>query len=110
MTRSAKWQKFYQWYCIVSCLLMAVMMLLSDIGGTGWGIRNEGFYHTALVLSRILCFATIFGVDLLLWIISLVIWFCRRESTGGWKIFGWGVLMMLVKFWIVVWLATLNGA
>lgn len=110
MTLSAKWQKFYKWYCIVSCLLVAVVILLSGIGGTGWGIRNEGFYMAALRLSRILGLATLFGADLLLWLISLVVWRCRRESSRCSKIFGWGVLMMLVKFWNLVWLAMLNGA
>jgi len=107
---SVKWQKFYKWYCIVSCLLVALVMLLSDIGGNGWDIRNEGVYEAALFLSRILGVATIFGVDLLLWIISLVVWHCRRESAQRWKIFGWGALMTLVKFWNLVWLAMLNGA
>jgi hypothetical protein len=107
---SVKWQKFYKWYCIVSCLLVAVVMLLSDIGGTGWGIRNEGFYNAALVLSRILGFATIFGVDLLLWIISLVVWIRHRNSVRWWSILIWSNVMPIVKFWNIVWLAMLNGA
>ena len=110
MKLSVQWQKFYKWYCVVSCLLVVWVMVLSFIGGNGWDIRNEGIYKAALFLSRILGVATIFGVDLLLWIISLVVWYCRRESVRGRNIVRWGLVMTLVKFWNAVWLAMLNGA
>ena len=110
MKLSVKWQKLYKWYCIVSCLLVAVVMLLTEIGGSGWDIRIEAVYNAARTLGGILAFASLFGVDLLMWVISLVVWCCRRESTRGWKIFGWGALMLVVKFWNLVWVAILNGA
>ena len=110
MTLSQKWQRFYQWYCIVSCLLVAAVMLLSGIGGTGWEIRNEGFYNAAMLLSRILARATIFGVDLLLWITSLIVWIRHRNSIRRIWIVLWSWVMPIVKFWNIVWLAMLNGA
>ena len=110
MTLSKKWQRFYQWYCIVSCLLVGVVMLLSAVGGTGWGIRNEDFYNGALVLSRILVIATIFGLDLLLWVISLIVWIRHRDSIRRKNLLLWTWVMPIVKFWNIVWCAMLNGA
>jgi hypothetical protein len=110
MKLSAQWQKFYKWYCIVSCLLVAVVWLLIAIGGDVWEIRNEFLFRSAFHLCRILLMAALFGVDLLLWIISVVIKCCRRESASGWALLGYAMLMTVMKILdIGAWVAVTGG-
>lgn len=110
MTRSAKWQKFYKWYCIVSCLLVLLVWLLIAIGGDVWDIRNEVLFDIAFQLCKVLLIAALFGVDLLLWIISFVVKCCRRESASGWALFSYAVLMSLMKILACgAWVAVTGG-
>lgn len=98
MKRSAKWQNFYKWYCIVSCLLVAVVIVFTAASGSRFEITNEFMYYAALALSFVLLIASIYGLDQSLWIISLIVWLCRRDSTKGWAIFLWGLAMAVAKF------------
>ena len=110
MNLSVKWQKFYKWYCIVSCLLVAVVWLLIAIGGDVWEIRNEFLFHAAFHLCRILLMAALFGVDLLFWIISVVVKCCRRESASGWVLLGYALLMTVAKILAIgAWVAVTGG-
>lgn len=110
MKLSAKWQKFYKWYCIVSCLLVLLVWLLIAIGGDVWEVRNEVLFEIACQLCKVLLITTLFGVDLLLWIISFVVKCCRRESASGWELFGYAVLMPVIKILACgAWVAVTGG-
>lgn len=110
MKPSVIWQKFYKWYCIVSCLLVAVVWLLIAIGGDVWEIRIDLLFRIAFHLCRILLMAALFGIDLLLWIVSLVVKCCRKDSTSGWALWSYAVLMTLMKFLnIGAWVALTGG-
>ena len=110
MKLSVKWQKFYKWYCIVSCLLVAVVWLLIAAGGDIWENRNEFLFSIAFHLCRILLMAALFGVDLLLWIISVAVKCCRRESASGWALLGYAILMTLMKILTIgAWIAVTGG-
>ena len=110
MKLSAKWQKFYKWYCIVSCLLVLLVWLLIAIGGDVWNVQNRFLFRTAFRLCRVLLLAALFGIDLLLWMISFVVKCCRRESAGGWAILGYALLMTVMKFLTVgAWVAVTGG-
>ena len=97
MSRSEKWQKFYKWYSLISILLVALVGLLVILG-SGWVAQREILFTLALNLGMLLFSITVTGGDLLLWIVSLVVWCCRRESTKLWKILCWGLAMLAMKF------------
>lgn len=97
MNRSKKWQKFYQWYSLISCLLVVLVSVLVVIGGRG-PADNEVLFTVALNLGTALLAATVTGGDLFLWIISVVVWFCRKDSTKLWKVLVWGLAMLAMKF------------
>lgn len=110
MKLSAKWQKLYKWYCIVSCLLAALVGLLVPLCVTRFDVTNEFLYHIAYHLCRILLMATFFGVDLILWIISVVVLCFRQESMSCWAFCGYTLLMLVLKFMNVIsWVAITGG-
>ena len=97
MSPSEKWQKFFKWYCIVSCLAVGLAYILTLPGDSGWGTGQEWLRNIARVISYPLFAATITGADLLLWLISLGVWFPRRQSDPLGPILGWGLAMLAAK-------------
>lgn len=97
MNPSAKWQKIFKWYCIVSCLAVGLAYILTLPGDSGWGTGQEWLRNIARVISYPLFAATITGADLLLWLISLGIWFPRRRIDRLGPILGWGLAMVAAK-------------
>ena len=59
MNPSEKWQKFFKWYCIVSCLAVGLAYNLTLLGDTGWGAGQEWLHNIARVISYPLFAATI---------------------------------------------------
>lgn len=97
MSPSEKWQKFFIWYCIVSCLAVGLAYILTLLGDSGWGAGQEWLHNIARVINYPLFATTITGVDLLLWLISLVVWFPRRRTDRLGPILGWGLAMLAAK-------------
>lgn len=111
MKLSAKWQKFYKWYCIAYCALTAILILLIAIGGPAWNVRSELIHTTAVYLGFGLGVCVIvFPLNYLLWFISLIVWLCRRNSARGWHILGYGLLISIVGFVEVVAYGVVSGA
>lgn len=110
MTLSAKWQKFYQLYCTAWCILTAILILLTVIGGTAWEVRNELVHAVALYLGVGLAVCVLFHLNLLLWIVSLIVWILHRDSARGWHILGYGLLMGIAGIVDLMGYAIVSGA
>lgn len=111
MALSAKWQKFYKWYCMVYCALTVLLVLLILIGGTAWQVRNEFIHTMGLYLGfGLMIVAPVLHVNFFLWAISLIVWLCRRNSAKGWHILGYGILMGVAEFVVFVAYAIVTGA
>lgn len=74
---------------------MAYMLML--LGHSGWGMGREWLQSIARVISYPIFAVTITGVDLLLWLISLGIWFPRRHTERLGPVLGWGIGMLGAK-------------
>lgn len=109
MSRSERWQKFYRIYCKFSGLMVGLVVVLTFLGDTGLGLRYQWLYSTARNISFALFAATVTGADLLLWLISLGVWFSRRQSAKLWHILGWGLAMLSVKFLNFMYYIALTG-
>ncbi len=102
MSRSERWQKFYQIYCKFSGVMVALVGLLVLIGIPGLQSMAQG-------ISYAMYAAMVTGADLLLWLISLGVWFSRRQSTTLWAILGWGAALLAVKFLNLIFFFGLTG-
>ena len=91
MSRSERWQKFYRIYCKFSGIVVALVGLLVLIGLPALQSMAYGFSYAMYATM-------VTGGDLLLWIISVGVWFSRRQSTSLWAILGWGAALLAVKF------------
>lgn len=90
MSRSERWQKFYRIYCKFSGIIVALVGLLVLIGSPSLLSLAYGFSYAMYATM-------ISGGDLLLWFISLGVWFSRRQSTSLWAVLGWGAALLAVK-------------
>ena len=97
MNLNAKWQKFFKWYCLVSCLAVGLAYILTLLGDGGWGAGQEWLHWMARIISFPLFVTTITGVDTLLWLISLCAWFSHRQSARLRQILGLGLAMLAAK-------------
>jgi hypothetical protein len=102
MSRSERWQKFYSIYCKFSGLMVALVGALLLIGVPGLQSAAQG-------ISYAMYAAMVTGADLLLWLISLGVWFSRRQSTTLWAILGWGAALLAVKFLNLIFFFGLTG-
>ena len=102
MSRSERWQKFYSIYCKFSGLMVALVGVLLLIGVPGLQSAAQG-------ISYAMYAAMVTGADLLLWLISLGVWFSRRQSTTLWAILGWGAALLAVKFLNLIFFFGLTG-
>lgn len=92
MTLSEKWQKLYKWYCRTFWILTVIGLFLAPVGGSVWDVRNEVIHTIARHLNWVLAVAALSHVNTALWVASLVVWLCRRDSAKGWSLVGHGVL------------------
>lgn len=97
MNPGEKWQKFFKWYCAASCLAAGVAYILTGLGDRGGGVQTQWLHNIARIISYPLFAVTFTGVDILLWLISLVIWFPRRQTERLGPILGWGMGMLAAK-------------
>ena len=95
MSRSERWQKCFKVYCIFSCLVVGVVGILTALSGTGWG---SGLISTATSMAFAMYVTMACGADMLLWIISLGVWFSRKQSTKLWQVLALGVMLLVAKF------------
>jgi len=97
MNSNAKWQKFYKWYCIVSCMMVGMVYMLTLLGDAGWGAQHEWLHNFVRNICGALFVTTITGMDTLLWLISLCAGFSHRQSTRLGQIIGLGLAMLVAK-------------
>ena len=97
MGRSERWQKCFRWYCIFSCLMVGLVYLLTLLGDSVLAMQYAWPYKTAWGISFALFAATVIGADMLLWLISLGVWFSRRPSATLWHILAWGFVLLVAK-------------
>lgn len=90
MSRSERWQKFFRIYCKFSGMIVALVGLLVLIGSPWLQSMAYGFSYAMYATM-------VTGGDLLLWLISLGVWFSRRQSTTFWAVLGWGAALLAVK-------------
>jgi hypothetical protein len=72
-------------------------------------IGVPGLQSVAQGISYAMYAAMLTGADLLLWLISLGVWFSRRQSTTLWAILGWGAALLAVKFLNLIFFFGLTG-
>ena len=98
MSRSERWQKFFRIYCIFSCVMVGIVYLLTILGESVLAMQYAWPFNTAWSISFALFAITVVGADIFLWLVSLGVWFSRRESAKLWHILLWGLVLLVAKF------------
>ncbi|MBR6595656.1 MAG: hypothetical protein IKK72_03670 [Oscillospiraceae bacterium] len=109
MSRSERWQKFFKIYCIFTCIMVGLVYLLTILGDSVLAMQYAWPYNTAWSISFALFAVTMIGADALLWLISLGVWFSRRQSAKLWHILLWGLVLLAAKFFNFAAYFTLSG-